>query len=285
MRTSAPPAPHERGYALIAAVASLAVFAAMALAIISATRIDLAKGQGEVSSVQARLAAESGLAIALHGLMNRDVATLALLDGRTQELDLPGAHLAITLIDERGKVAINAIEAPVIERMLIEAGLEGQAMAIARDSLLDWQDSDDEALPEGAEAPFYAKQAITPRNGSVQSLDELGAIRGFTPEVVARLRPFVTVERHAVPFSPRYAGPQALAAIGDSRGSIAGIERQRELSGQRTAIGFTDQTSWTGRPITISVEATTPGRGRYHLEAIVEVTGKPAHPYVVRRIS
>ena len=283
--TSTPRVPDERGYALIAAVASLAVFAAVALAIISATRIDLAKGQGEISSVQARLAAETGLAVALHGLMNRDIATLALLDGRAQELDFAGSHVTITLIDERGKVAINAIEAPVIERMLNEAGLEGQAMVIARDSLLDWQDSDDEALPDGAEAPFYARQGITPRNGGVQSIDELGAIRGFTPQVVARLRPFITVERSAVPFSPRYAGPQALAAIGDSRGAIAGIERQRELDGQRTAIGFNDQMSWTGRPITISVEATTPGGGRYHLEAIVEVTGKPAHPYVVRRIS
>jgi general secretion pathway protein K len=283
--TETPRVADERGYALIAAVASLAVFAAIALAIISATRIDLAKGQGEVASVRVRLAAETGLAIALHGLMNRDIATLALFDGRSQELDFAGAHVTFTLIDERGKVALFAIEAPVIERMLNEAGLDGGEMEIARDSLLDWQDSDDEALPDGAEAPFYAKQGITPRNGALQSIDELGAIRGFTPQVVARLRPFVTVERFAVPFSPRYAGVKALSAIGDSRGAIAGIERQREIDGQRTAIGFSDQTSWTGRPITISVDATTPDRARYHLEAIVEVTGKPAHPYIVRRIS
>lgn len=282
--TDLPPDPHERGFALIAAVASLAVFAAIALVVISATRIDLAKGQGELSSAQTRLAAESGLAIALHGLINRDATTLALLDGRSRELDFGGAHIAISLIDERGKVNINAIEAPVIERMLTEAGLEGHALNVARDSLLDWQDSDDEVLPDGAEATYYEKYRITPRNGGVQSIDELGVIRGFTPTVVARLRPFVTVERNAVPFSPRYAGPQALAAIGDSRGAIAGIERQRELNGQRTAIGFTDQVSWIGRPITIAVEATAPGRGRYRLQAVVEMTGKPEHPYVMRRI-
>lgn len=279
-----PQNPHERGFALIAAVASILVFAVIALVVIGVTRIDLAKGQGELSSAQTRLAAESGLAIALHGLINRDATILALLDGRTRELDFGGAHIAISLIDERGKVNINAIEAPVIERMLAEAGLDGRALSIARDSLLDWQDSDDETLPDGAEATYYKKQKITPRNGGLQSIDELGVIRGFTPAVVDRLRPFVTVERGAVPFSPRYAGPQALAAIGDSRGAIAGIERQRELNGQRTAIGFTDQTSWTGRPITIAVEATTPGRGRHRIQAIVELTGKPDHPYVMRRV-
>jgi type II secretory pathway component PulK len=275
---------HERGFALVAAVASLAVFAAIALIVISATRIDLAKGQGELTNAQTRLAAEAGVAIALHGLIEHDAATLALLDGRKQELDFGEAHLAISLIDERGKVNINAIEAPVIERMLTEAGLEGHAMMVARDSLLDWQDEDDEALPDGAEAPYYEKQKITPRNGGVQSIDELSRIRGFTPAVVERLRPFVTAERNAVPFNPRYAGPQALAAIGDSRGAIAGIERQRELNGQRTAIGFSDTVPLTGRPITISVEATIPGRGRYRLDAIVELTGKQDHPYVVRRI-
>lgn len=282
--TVMPQNPRERGFALVAAVASLAVFAAIALVVITATRIDLAKGQGELTSAQTRLAAEAGLAIALHGLIERDAATIALLDGRTQELDFAGTHLSIALIDERGKVNINAFEEPVIERLLSQAGLEGHAMMVARDSLLDWQDDDDEARTDGAEAPYYESRRITPRNGGVQSIDELGLIRGFTPALVDRLRPYITVERNAVPFNPRYAGPEALAAVGDSRGAIAGIERQRELNGQRTAIAFSDTVSWTGRPITISVQATAPGRGRYRLQAIVELTGKSDHPYVMRRI-
>jgi len=275
--------PEERGYALIAAVASIAVFAAVSLAIISATRIDIAKGGGEVSSARARLAAEAGVAITLHGLINRDTATLALLDGRAKGLESAGSRVVLTLIDERGKVAINKIEAPVIERMLNEAGLDSSQMAIARDSLLDWQDEDDEALPNGAEAPFYAKRGITPRNGYLQSVDELGLIRGFTPEIVNRLRPFVTVEPDAVPFNPRTAGASALAAIGDSIGAVVEIERKRESAGQRTAIGFADGTRSIGWPIAISVEATSRDRGRYHLDLIVELTGKPAHPYIIRR--
>lgn len=282
--TGLPQNVQERGFALVAAVASLAVFAAIALVVISATRIDLAKGQGELTSAQTRLAAEAGLAIALHGLIDRDAATIALLDGRTQDLEFAGTHLSIALIDERGKVNINAFEEPVIERLLSQAGLEGHALMVARDSLLDWQDDDDEARTDGAEAPYYENRRITPRNGGVQSIDELGLIRGFTPALVDRLRPYITVERNAVPFNARYASPEALAAVGDSRGAITGIERQRELNGQRTAISFSDTVSWTGRPITISVEATTPGRGRYRLQAIVELTGKPDHPYVMRRI-
>jgi len=280
----APRDPEERGYALIAAVASIAVFAAVSLAIISATRIDIAKGGGEVSSVRTRLAAEAGVAITLHGLINRDIATLALLDGRSQELNFADTRVVMTLIDERGKVAINRIGSPVIERMLNEAGLDSAQMAIARDSLIDWQDPDDEALPDGAEAPFYAKRGIMPRNGYLKSIEELSLIRGFTPEIINRLRSFVTVEPDALPFNPRTAGAKALAAMGDTIGAVTEIERKRESAGQRTAFGFTEGTRWIGWPITISVEATHPDHGRHHLETTVELTGKPAHPYIIRRI-
>lgn len=272
----------QRGYALVAAVASIAVFAAIALAVISATRIDIVKGSGEVSSARARLAAEAGMATALHGLINRDPATLALLDGRTQELDFNGARLTIALTDERGKVALNAIEAPVIDRMLAEAGMDLAQAEVARDSLLDWIDVDDEARPSGAEAPYYSKNGIAPRNSALLTIDELGAIRGFSTEVVARLRPFVTVQPGTVPFSPRYASPQALNAFGDTRGAVAEIERQREAAGQRTAIAFADQTSWIGRPITISVDAVMADGAHYRSDAVVEVSGKPAHPYIIR---
>lgn len=281
-RASGPPDERERGYALVAAVASVAVFAAIALAVIRATQIDIVKGGGEISSARARLAAEAGMATALHGLINRDPATLALLDGRTQGLDFGGVRLKIALIDERGKVALNAIEAPAIDRMLSEAGMDLAQTEVARDSLLDWIDEDDEARPGGAEAPYYAKRGIAPRNSGLLTIDELGAIRGFSPQVIARLRPFVTVQPGAVPFSPRYASPQALNAYGNSGGAVTEIERQREATGQRTAIAFADQAPLIGRPITISVDAAMADGAHHHSDAVVEMSGKPAHPYIIR---
>jgi general secretion pathway protein K len=277
--------PNERGYALIAVVASIAVFSAIALAAISATRIDIVKGRGEVSNVRGRMAAQAGMAIALHGLITGNPETLALLDGREQELEYEGFRIAITLTDERGKVSLNSSDGPTIDRMLNEAGLDLSQAEIARDSLMDWIDPDDETSPNGSEAPYYASRGITPRNGTLLSIDELAAIRGFTPQLIARLRPFVTVEPEAVRFSPRYASAQALAAAGDSRGgAIAQIERKREAAGQRTAIALDADASVIGRPITITIAASTPDRGRYQTSAIVVLTGKSAHPYVVRRV-
>jgi general secretion pathway protein K len=63
------------------------------------------------------------------------------------------------------------------------------------DALLDWRDPDDLARPFGAEADWYRSAGKrAPRNGPLASIEELGLIRGFTPERVARFTRLLTVD-------------------------------------------------------------------------------------------
>jgi general secretion pathway protein K len=61
--------------------------------------------------------------------------------------------------------------------------------------LADWLDSDDLTSSGGAETPYYQtlKPPYRARNGKLATLTELLLVRGFTPEIVGKLRPFVTV--------------------------------------------------------------------------------------------
>jgi type II secretory pathway component PulK len=54
-------------------------------------------------------------------------------------------------------------------------------------SLFDWMDSDEDALPEGAESEYYLQRipAIQAKNQPLQQLEELLVIRGFTVEEYA----------------------------------------------------------------------------------------------------
>jgi len=272
----------EGGYALVAAVACIAVFAGAALAITSATRSSIAAGGGEINAARAGLAAQSGLASALHGLAQGDEAMLGLIAGGQAQIDVDGAQVAVRIADERGKIPLNFLEDAAVERMLSGAGLGGAALAIARDSLLDWIDDDDLARADGAEAPFYNARQIAPRNGNLATIDELGAVRGFTPELVARLRPFVTAQMGTIPFDRRYASPQAIAAMGDGGdGSPEAIEAAREAAGQRTALQFIDKKALVGRPITLSADATIPQGGHAHSQWVVMITGRSSHPWVI----
>lgn len=54
------------------------------------------------------------------------------------------------------------------------------------DAVLDWLDSDDQRRPHGAESDDYSNRPPTVRcrNGPIDSLDELLAVRGMTPEIL-----------------------------------------------------------------------------------------------------
>ena len=57
------------------------------------------------------------------------------------------------------------------------------------DAILDWVDDDDEEREFGAEADFYSglAPAYAPKNGPLDSLDELLLVRGVTPDLLFSL--------------------------------------------------------------------------------------------------
>lgn len=273
----------EDGYALVGAVASIIVFATMSLAVLTATRLAFEDVGAEQSQLQASAAADAGVAMAISGLLADDATQRWPIGGQPRATTFGAARLGIRIEDERGKVALNLLDEERATRLLELAELGGDRLLIARDSLLDWVDTDDEPRPFGAERAFYRAARVSPPNGFLASIGELGLIRGFDAATVARIRPIATVSIGSSVFDPRYADPRVIAIMAEgSENGPAAIERARELAGQRTAIEFTDTSNRTGRPLTIIAEATLPHGARARRQVIVELTGATSRPYVVR---
>jgi general secretion pathway protein K len=78
----------------------------------------------------------------------------------------------------------------------------------------DWIDADDVAHPLGAERDYYLALPAphTPRNAPLATVGELGLVRGFSPDLVARLRPFVTVTAEPA-VNPNTAPREVLTAL------------------------------------------------------------------------
>ncbi len=284
-RRIAAAAPAERGYALIAAVAAIAVFATLALVVIMATRMSIATGSSELARARADAAADAGLAIAAHGLVAGEDVFLELVRGRAHQIEFQGSRITIRVADERGKIPINHLEDDTIIRMFRQAGLSDAQLAIASDSLADWIDGDDQPHANGAEAAWYAPLGIAPRNGGLLSIDELARVRGVGPALVARLRPYVTVDAGVKAIDPTYARPQALAAMNEG-GDIApdAIERQQDAANGGTALDTSTRKNFLNRPMTISVDADTPDGGHAHHEAVIVVTGDANKPYLLHAV-
>ncbi len=273
----------EEGYALVAAVASIAVFAAMALAFLSATRTLIMDAGAEQAQLQVNAAADAGVAMTLSKLLSKNVTDRWLIDSAIHNLRYGEAQLRVRLEDERGKVPINGLSEAAATRLLTEAGLDGDRLLIARDSLLDWVDNDDIARPFGAERSYYASIGIAPANGFLTSIEELRLIRGFDAETVQRIRSIATAYVPMGSFDPKFANVRALAVMEEAEGqnATAGIDRARELAGQRTAIAFTDASGLTGRPVTVLVEARLPDGARALRRVVIQLTGDHDAPYVV----
>lgn len=277
------PAEGEAGYALVGAVMALLAVSAVALGIITETRIALAGGGADIARAKAEAGADAGVALALHELVDGGDGAAALVDGRSRTFTLAGTEISVTVEDERGKVPLNLLEDDGVERLLRQAGVDGEALATARDSLLDWLDDDDEPRAAGAEADFYERSGIAPRNGPLRSIDELARVRGFTAAMVERMRPWVTVDPDAAPFYPARATPEALAVMapGDPASAIAAA---REAAGQRIALGFGQEGSLVGHPFTIVADARAPGNGHVRREVRVVIQKSDAHPYAIRAV-
>lgn len=273
----------EAGYALVAAVASIAVFATIALMVISATRGTVISASAEIGRARAQAAAEAGLALALRDLLNAGPAGAPPIDGQVRHVRFDGADLAIAIEDERGKVPVNALEEDQARRLFEAVGLSGERLDIATDSFMDWADDDDEPRPNGAEAPHYASHGIRPRNGLLRSVGEMAQIRGLDAELVRRLESIATVHFGRGSFEPGHATPAAIRVIeGETRGAVDIISRQREMAGQRAALALGTNDSLVGRPLTIRVEARTADGARVQIRQIAILTGRAAAPYVLK---
>lgn len=274
----------EEGYALIAAVVSIVIFALMSLMMINAVRGPIIMASAENDRARLSAAADAGVALAIKGLMARDPLQRWQIAGKLRRTMFDGNRLDIVIEDERGKIALNLINKQQVDKMFGAFGLSGAARETAVDSYMDWRDPDDDARPRGAERGDYAAQKIRPRDGELRSVGELALIKGVGKELAVKMAPFVTVNFGAGEFDPRYSTPIAVqVSKDDEEGDFADFASGISVGGkavraQRSAVSD----SLIGRPLTIRVDASHGADAHARREVIIELTGAPLRPYVIR---
>jgi general secretion pathway protein K len=280
------PDQREEGYALIAAILSIVIFALMALTIINVTRSSTLMASAEIDRAKLSAAADAGIAIAVHGLMLNDPAQRWAIDGKVRREVFERTTLDIIVEDERGKIALNLINKSEVEAMFAEFGLQGLELEAAVDSFMDWRDEDDDPRPRGAEFEVYAPKQIKPRNGELRTLGELALISGIGPELAQRMIPFTTVNFGTGEFDPRYASELAtrVSSINEiSNGLFESADSEAAKLGRSIEALRTRRTdSLVGRPLTIRVTAKQPPDKSAQRTAIIELTGSEVRPFVIR---
>lgn len=265
---------------MIAAVATAAFFAYVAVAATESARSDLTSARAEAVRAGLSADADAGIALAVHGLGLSDPAQRWRLVGERREMEFDGVTLAITVEDEAGKVPLNFIFAPQIRRLFLFGGAEpAQADALTAE-LLDLRDGPNR--PGGAGAGEGASHVA---HGPLASLDELASLKGMTPALYARIAPAATVASPVMKFDARTAGPLAAAVMApNSADTPAEIEAQRAQAGERAVFDEIQAIPLAGRMLTVRIDAADGHGAQLHRTAVVELTGAPDRPYLVRSL-
>lgn len=194
----------ERGVALLSVLLLVAVMSVMAVTVLDEIRFGVRRAANAEAVGQARwyaLGAEA-LARSRIGALVRSDAVLTGWSGRAVSYPVEGGLIQARLTDAGNCLNLNSlVQGPPEGLRRSDAGVEqflalAQALGLApreaemlAAALVDWMDADPLRESGGAEDEAYDGY----RTGGTLLAEpsELRAIQGFTPQVYARLRPYV----------------------------------------------------------------------------------------------
>lgn len=204
----------SRGFALVLVLWALVALAAVAVAAGGTGRSEARLATNLTDAARAEQLADAGVHMALADLLGTPPAPDG--DGVVRlSYTLDGVAIAVEVHDETGKVDLNLAGDELLTAALQAARTRGLDAERIVDAIRDWRDADEQRRALGAEAIDYRTAGLPqrPANADFTTLDELRLVQGMTPDLFARLAPFVTVHGAASALDPVRTDPALLVAV------------------------------------------------------------------------
>jgi general secretion pathway protein K len=195
----------ESGFALILTLVVTALMVAIVVEMIHQVYVDVSISRGFRDGQQASILAESGATggaqLLQQGLSGQSYTALSDLWATPIKLEDEAGSLEITISEESGKININGLvqgngeyetfTLAALQRLGTRLQLQGDVWG----TVADWIDVNDLPRSGGAETSYYRtlKPAYDARNGKLMTLTELSLVKGVTPELFGKLRPYITI--------------------------------------------------------------------------------------------
>jgi general secretion pathway protein K len=265
----------QRGIALIAVLWVVAILALVAAVFMRQTRTEIALTRNLAEEAKAEALAEVGVNRAIVILLGLDDSMPWRVDGTPFAFEYGGGTIRVSLQDEGGKIDLNRAGDAVLQGLFTSVGVGQEAAHHLVDAIADFRDADGLRHVNGAEDAEYARAGLPydAKDGPFAATEELRQVFGMTPELYARVAPYVTV------YSPRRdvnlatAPAAVLAAL-----PYLSPDRVRAILEQRAA------DTGPGRrfrviAVTVMVEAVTAEGGTVTREVVLRRSGSGTRPF------
>ncbi|MFC4729304.1 general secretion pathway protein GspK [Coralloluteibacterium thermophilus] len=223
----------RRGAALLMVLWLLGLLTVVVGGFVLVSRTEALQGRAARSGTQARYAAEAGIDYAMARVQDPLVERRWHADGRAYRLPFDGAEVEIRIVDESGKVDLNAADAEILARLFMALEIDEDTARGLAGAILDWRDADDLLQPVGgAESAQYAAagRPYGARNAPFDSVAELQLVLGMTPAFYRAAAPHLTVFSGLALPNPQFAQGPVLEALG-----LDPLQREEILAAREAA--------------------------------------------------
>jgi len=283
----------QRGVALVMVLWILLLVTISTSAYTLMARMDQLEAHTVLSGTRARMAAETGMNLAILSLQDPDETSRLVPDGRPYQIFHQGIAIEVQVTDERGKLDINASDEMTLSTLLLGNGLEEADAILLAAAIMDWKDEDELERPDGAELQTYesAGLGVGPANRPFIMTEELLQVLGMSWDLYQKMEPGLTVFSDAAQPDPAYAPVEALLALPDmSQDDAVNFVAERQSQDTTDGVGTTlpnGQVAMArGRGLTYSIlaKATLPNGVWDQIEATIRLGGGPdGLPYRILR--
>ena len=272
----------QRGVALLVVLWACTLLAVLLGGYAMLARTEGLQARYAFAHTQAHYAAEAGIARAIYALQDPQPAQRWIPDGRPYTFAYGAANVQVAVIDESGKVDLNAAAPAVLTGLFTAAGMEPRAAQVLTDRVVTWRSFKNTVGPDPGDAAYAAAGLdYAPRHGPFASIEELRMVLGMPAAVYRTVAPQVTLWSGRDTPNPATAPPLALAAIpGMDAAHIAQAQQARAALDPATAMA-----SGGGVTHSIRSQATLADGTKAVVRATIRLRGigAGAQPYAVLR--
>lgn len=221
----------QRGFALLIVLWTLAFLSLIGATLVATSRQDTQRARNLIDGAAAEAAADGAVQQAIFALLDQSARRWR-PDGSVHLIRSGQNLIEVRIEDETSKVNPNFAPVELMQGLMVELGVSASTAARVAAAISDWRTQGEQPLPLGAKAPQYAAAGrdYAPPDASFESLDELGAVLGMTPELLTRLKPHLTLYSEADPDAST-TDPLVAAALGTQAGPAV-----RRNTGERSLV-------------------------------------------------
>jgi general secretion pathway protein K len=253
------------GFALLVVLWTLVLIAFIVAHLTASGRTEMRIAGNLVADAVADAADDGAIFAAIFNQLDPNPDQRWPLNGQAHDLIIGNSRVKVQLEDEAGRINPSTASPALLEALLRVTGSDSESARSLAAAIGEWVGSAPAPRPQNAQLAEYQAAGLDygPPGEPLETLDELGRVRGMTPAVLAAIRPHLTLFGPPAP-NPATADPVVAAALAEStQGAQAPISANQPppdlLMMRITATAFGPSNARVTRTAIVSVGAMLPG--------------------------